>query len=205
MRRTGESSVKVYGLPRTFTNLAAWLVDRNFLRVRAWHHGPDWRENGDPGDKHGPPLELPGMDGYVLCVKSPLAWLASMLRYRPAPLSALVPLWNRRGAQFLAFAERVDSSIIVRYEDVLRDKREALDAISDALGLEPSRAPYIFPPNAMWRGGDNMRGAVTETVFDAAYYRERRYMSAFTGSEIDGVRVALDGAVMRGLRYEIGG
>ena len=165
--RPKMTHLKLFGLMRTCTNLAAWMMEENFREVRVWHNRGAW--------KHGRPLDT-GDDGYLICVKNPLAWVDSMMRYRPAPLPALVESWNSGNRAYLAFLEAKPAAHLVRHEDLLVDYDQVLDGLGGALSLECLNSSYRRQDRAMWRGGDDMRGAATSGEFDISYYTERRYL-----------------------------
>src|SRR4051812_23752277 len=75
--RVPKVPVKIFGLQRTGTNLAAALLSRNF-QVKLIEHGTEWK-HGRVGDAsrtwNGSPV------GFVLCVRNPYSWLVSCYRY----------------------------------------------------------------------------------------------------------------------------
>lgn len=171
--------MKIYGLPRTFTNLAAWLIDKGFKDVRAWHHGPKWKKNGDFGDKHGAPVEVDGMDYYLLCVKHPYTWIESCLRYkqpknkffrkifRMIKPRGLARLYNKRGKEFLEFKK----GLIVRHEDLFDDLGGVMRRISDEWGLERTDLSEL-PKDCMGRGGDVFRHKIKDKPFRRREHQE---------------------------------
>jgi len=200
------TNLALYGLPRTFTNLLGWLVEANFRDVRCHHGvGVDW--------KHTTRLhEIDGMDGYLLCAKDPFAWCASMLRYKPKPLSELVARWNEWGRNALAFAPRGSThATLVKYEWVLECPSLELFELGRDFGLidhiatpTPADRMWDLQPNTMLRGGNDMRGdaAVSNQPFDPSYYTERKYLSEFSEAQLALIRRRLDPKVVEGLGYQ---
>lgn len=193
-------NLKIYGLPRSCTNLVAWLVDENFPPTRAWHHGPRWSRNGDEGDKHFAPVALPSMQGYLLCVKGPFSWIASIRGYRPAPVATLAKRWSKRGREFIRFLDAREDAIVLRHRDLLTDPETELDRIATAFDLE--RTPETRLPRwKLARGGDQMRGVTTDEEFDPLYYLDRKFMRRFTEPEIAIVKSTLDAEVVEAFGY----
>jgi hypothetical protein len=126
----GMKYIKQWGLKRSGTNAARFMVEANFREVRVladvlgWKHGPpslepewDWRkwypERGS-GTHH--PLNEDEMAGvraasrqgaimHMLLVKDPYAWLVSSLRWRGTPLkSAGRELIKKRIGRWLSWS-----------------------------------------------------------------------------------------------------
>ncbi len=147
--------VKIFGLQRTGTNLAAWQVTRNFSAnmIKRWEIC--W--------KHGKYEEDAWTDRckFVLCVRHPLEQIASMYRYYcvhadsasvPPPqfvqsmtfadfcksecyeFASPVERWNLMTHHWL---DRLpaDRTIVVRQEDQIDDQLMVLGAIHRHLGL----------------------------------------------------------------------
>jgi hypothetical protein len=188
------TNLKLFGLMRTCTNLAAWMMEENFLEVRVWHNRGAW--------KHGRPLDT-GDDGYLICVKNPLAWIDSMMRYRPAPLPTLVESWNSGNRACLAFLEAKPEAHLVRHEDLLADYDQVLDRLGGALSLEGLNSPHRRQDRAMWRGGDDLRGAVTSGEFDISYYTERRYLLSMSKDARALIRDLASPEVCESLGYDL--
>ena len=184
-------NIKLYGLPRSCTNYVAWLLDHNFSQTTAWHSRGGWKHAETP-------CEVMGMDGYALAWKGPYAWLASMLRYQPAPLSQLVGRWNRTARGHLDFAaaltERGIPWAIIQHEDIVRDVAAVVYVAGRVLGLEPT---YRGTPRTQ------RRHAVTDEPFDAAYYTEARYLARFSPDDRRRIEEELDPAAVRGLGYTL--
>jgi len=194
-------NVKLYGLQRSCTNYAAWLLDTNFREARTWHDGGAW--------KHSPmPVTLSRMDGYALCHKNPYAWVDSFIRYQEAkglvvaPLPAFIDRWNTASAAYLEFAEMTPFAVTIRHESLLMDLDGELDRIGARLDIE--REPRMVEmPCEMWRGGDNMRHAITGAAFDPAYYTSGQYLKRYTPDDLEAFSSGLDAATMRRLNYEV--
>lgn len=191
-----ESNIKIYGLKRSWTNLAAWLIDHHLVGARAWHEGPGWKR-GDLGDKHNVPARLPAVDGYLFCVKDPYGWVASMRRYGVRnPTRVLVGLWNRRGRQYVtAVAAQASCSqpvLLIRYEEVLRDTRGVIEKFGSTFDLALADTRCLLPKRAMRRSNDKVRHLVSDRTFDVTYYTERRYLEELGSSVVEEIAAGLD-------------
>ena len=188
----------------------ARLVELNFPGVRVWHHGPQWTKEGDPGDKHGPPVVLDGMAGYLLCTKHPLAWVESMLRYRPAAVSDLVRRWNGWCRAAVAFGRRSPRGphppvAVVGYEELLTFAAGALAVVGRRLGL-PAFGHFTDEPNTMLRGGDAMRGddAVGPHSFDRReWYLEEKWREALPPEMRARAKALIDVEATEAIGYEV--
>lgn len=174
-------NIKLYGLQRSGTNYIARLIEKNFRNVRVWHNGPDekfW--------KHGPPQEAPGMDGYLLLVKNPFAWVVSYRKYMQdgKNVQQLCELYNTRLSEFLDFrAAHPDIAAIAAYESALEDLDYFLDAVFQFYKIEERAVDrYLDELWTMWRGGDDIRGkeALTNIIFKKSYYRDKEYLKELT-------------------------
>ena len=180
------TNLKTYGLQRSGTNYLIRLVEQNFADVRVWHHHPGWRKDGDPGDKHGPLIELPDMDGYLLVSKGPYAWIDSMQRYQPGRVSDLVGRWNQWAENAVRFAFAVEPMrVVMRYrEELLVNLASTLDWIGQRFCLDRATPTIEDEPKELRRGGDAVRGGESVTRSDftrRAYYLERQYLDAMPG------------------------
>ena len=77
-RQNCPVNLKLYGLPRTGTNILAYNIMQTWPEVKVWHNGsPSGRETW----KHGSLIELDDIDGYLICLRDYDSWLQSMQNY----------------------------------------------------------------------------------------------------------------------------
>lgn len=136
-------NVQVFGLPRSGTNLMAYMLDTCFDGVRAWH-----------GSKHGVPQLVNGMDAYVLITKTKLQWVASYKRYtdRPNPFQSH-EAWTTSALHFARICPR---ATYVLFDTLVSEPRRVLEVIGDRCELgEPTS--WEIPSRRLGRGGDKRR------------------------------------------------
>lgn len=147
---------------------------------------------GDPYWKHCYFRELSDIDGYIISVKHPHAWLVSVKRYyHRAEVKGDVhsrPLaehWMHKNASYLQAREERDDVFIVRYEDLLQDPITQLEKISSFFDLEKEKEGFDIEerekaPKGMWY----------EEVEDAdeanrRYYLEEEFYDDLPEEEFD--------------------
>jgi hypothetical protein len=89
--------LKLYGLPRTGTNIAAYNIMKTWPGlVRVWHNNGPEDPDGENYWKHGEIKEVPGIDGYILCCRSWYEneqWKESFTEYLEKKTVCIDPRW----------------------------------------------------------------------------------------------------------------
>lgn len=160
-----------------------------------------------PGWKHAIPETVPAADAHVIHVKHPYAWLLSMERWWGVgdrverTLRKAHAAWDARDAVMRAHATRLDAyaalvrgwrcalpserTLVVRYEDVLRDVSREVERIAETAGATVEGTPAL-PGQRV-----DSRGSKTKTSFDPTYYTDERWVEELSRSELE----ELDGLV----------
>lgn len=168
-------NLKLYGNFRSCTNITKHMVEAAFPSVRVWHHGTA----GHPAfHKHGLPKQAPGMDGYLLCIKHPVAWMGSVNRYRPTDPRFLALWWNTHTEALCNFLTVQDRAMLVRHEDWLEDSGLVLRKVRATFHLAGD-TNISLPTQAAARGGDNTAHTLDAHPFDAEPYQEKRWWGMF--------------------------
>ena len=142
------------------------------------------------------------MDGYLVCVKHPFAWIDSMMRYRGGDPEKHAATWSEANRQYLGFRPS-SPRMLIRYEDALAEPCRILASIAEVFGLERKARLWILTNIRMARGGDKARLLMMKKPFDATHYTERRFMLRFTAEQIVAIRGCLDRDLCAALGYEV--
>lgn len=173
--------LKQWGLKRSGTNYARWMIEANVPGVRVladvggWKHAPpaaptwdeaDWYPEGRPGETPQVLEQLPqikaawesGGVGHLLCVRRPMAWIAGYHRYvgqRPtlSSIGEACSRWNLRARKFLNFRSQHPEAMIVLYERFVEDPQLVLAELCGLFGLETPESVTI-PPRRLRNRGD---------------------------------------------------
>jgi Sulfotransferase family len=200
--------IKQYGEKRTGTNVLRALLYSHFRDVTVLMHVL--------GDKHSPPSPdargcRPGTLGFVVSVKHPYAWLASVRRFAlldpqsPAPdTRAACERFNANYRSWLALrAEHGERVVVVRYERLLAHPSACLARIARSLGLERQTAGAIdLPANVVVPTRcDHMPTRTAPVPFDRDYYVRRDYLADLSDADKDTMRARIDWAQLAPYGY----
>ncbi len=78
--------LKLYGLPRTYTNWVAYNIMKTWPEVKVWSNNGPFSPNSEAFWKHGVMKEVKGINGYIFIGKEWKVWKRSMKRYLPLNL-----------------------------------------------------------------------------------------------------------------------
>ncbi len=78
--------LKLYGLPRTYTNWIAFNIMKTWPEVKVWGNNGPFSPDSEAFWKHGVMKEVKGINGYILVSKEWKVWKRSMKRYLPLNL-----------------------------------------------------------------------------------------------------------------------
>jgi hypothetical protein len=200
--------IKQYGEKRTGTNVLRALLHAHYRDITVLMHVL--------GDKHSPPSPLvggyrPGELGFVVSVKHPYAWLASVRRFAlldpqsPAPgTQAACERFNANYRSWLALrAEHGERVVVVQYEELLADPSASLARIARRLGLQRQTAGAIELPAHVvvptrW---DHMPARTAPVLFDGAYYMRRAYLADLSDADKETMRARIDWAQLTPYGY----
>ena len=200
--------IKQYGEKRTGTNVLRALLHAHYRDVTVLMHML--------GDKHSPPGPLvagyrPGELGFVVSVKHPYAWLASVRRFAlldprsPAPaVLAACDRFNANYRSWLALrGEHGERVAVVPYEELLADPSASLAGVARRLGLERQTAGAIELPArvvvpARW---DHLPARTAPVPFDRAYYARRDYLAELNDTDKETMRARIDWAQLAPYGY----
>ncbi len=208
------SYVKIYGLPRTCTNLVTHLIRQNFhARVFAnqlgWKHGPNlWRE----GDQiAGCPLK------FVICVRHPYSWLVSFYRFETeghgltTDFSAFVrgncntyqnrnPIdrYNLLVRMWLGLAVSPECAQVVRAESIQADQIATLQTLERQLSFRRRHSQLQDERHQV--GPDEQ---IRRRNFDADYYQSQRFLAHYDPRLLSFVNERIDQDLMNTLQYRI--
>jgi hypothetical protein len=212
---------KMFGLQRTGTNLMRLLMLKNFHvhsaeRGGEWKHGPASKEL--QRQWNGLPMH------FVLCVKTPYAWIFSCYRYfcrsagsdrTVAPqfrkqrdmtfeqfvysptyeFENPVDRWNRMYQHWLQVLPK-DRTLVVRQEDQLEQQETVLTRAAKEFQLAPKANPFIVMDHHI---GVDMRVGGS---MDRSFYMKRQYLDAYSNLTLDFVNDRLNWHLMEKFNYE---
>ena len=222
-------TLKLYGLPRTATTVAKWMIEKNLdVSVLA----------SVAGSKHGPYclLELGvNVDGVVLVTKNPYAWLWSIFRWAKTkkkyqcgknfaamlrePIVSPNPgyrdcypnpiVWfNMMNYHWLSINR--EKVAVVQHESIVLKPVKTMQAVADAFGL--AHRPGGFRPcpnvvrasvaNGKDTGGD-WASAERPEKFQRTFYVNKQYLANFTAADLKHANDWLDKDMMRRLGYSL--
>lgn len=170
--------IKLFGLQRSGTNYIADMAERHFPATVVQSTGARWK-HATPAPGPIDPLHWGKQwpDGYLLIVKSPGAWLSSMLRYSRAPTRdpyALAFMWNVHVYYALRF--KAPNTCKLFYNHCLADEWAVLRAMAKAWNLE--EPPALLHRRKVFRRCNEHTPPderTTGDVFDKGYYLEMAY------------------------------
>lgn len=203
--------VQQYGLPRSGTNLAKWILEKNYdIEVLTNQHG--W--------KHGAynlPNQTEERIPLVVCVRDPFSWLAAYWRwvrgfvphktfvdfiYQSGPGRGRLEQW---AVHLWSFANRYWLSIgaaEIGYDRLLVDPEEECDmALLELIGLTHRKPEKVFETPKKNVSG----GAITRPTDELrAYELEKKYLNEWWTEELIAfVAKRLDMKLMGVLGYEV--
>lgn len=204
--------IKIYGLPRTCTNLLTVLLRRNYLvnvysNELGWKHGPNLYRQGDTID--GAILR------FAVCVKHPYSWLVSLYRFdRRANDHRVsfrefvrgqcrvyngrnpIEMYNLLNRMWMGLAVDPGLVRIVRSEDLQTNQTEALQRLESTFGLVRTRAEFDTETNRV--GPDEQ---IRNRAFDLEWYRRRKYLEFYDEELLEYVDSRIDGELMERFGY----
>ena len=158
--------LKLFGLPRTCTNLTKYMVERYTVEdVTVWHHRPGVEDC--IFHKHGGPRVTPGADGYLLCWKPRDLWVESIRRRTPwLDKSLALEVWGADVAVQFSFQVYHPSlkCFVVSSQAWLDDPKGTMRLLCKTFGLT-LRGNCALPTNALNRGGDALPTVETDVVW----------------------------------------
>jgi len=192
--------LQILGARRTGTNYVEALLKHNFhveVRREKKHYVWSRYEIEKQVAEHG-------IQGFILCVKNPYAWLDSMIRWRNKcahnwkPYSGPDPAIGtaEQGAGYFtedqiqiwcsyygcwdtidkAHFASVPPIFVVRYETLLANLRSVMWELRHGFNLEPK-----YEPLYTWKdlpGRANVNGGITKQTHDRTYFLEGKYMKS---------------------------
>ncbi len=155
--------LKLYGLPRTYTNWVAYNIMKTWPEVKVWHNNGPFSPNAEAFWKHGQFKSVKGIDGYIFVHKTWREWKCSMERYLKLGLIKM----DERFLWFIYHGWQRDVNIFDAGNDepcfVFSSRYEGIGGLKDAMsnlyaelkaefGLPDN--PYHYETKRMWRSGD---------------------------------------------------
>ncbi|WP_417730717.1 hypothetical protein [Rosistilla oblonga] len=213
-QRQVARAVKIYGLPRTCTNLAAVLLRKNFdVAVYAnelgWKHGPNLMWCGDK--VKGERLV------YVFCTRHPYAWLVSAYRFEIGsgfqhrsfsdfvlgtsqvyPNQNPVDVYNVLNRVWLRMAVSRHRIYHLRSESLQQCQRGAMQQIGKTLHLASAGGDFRSVRERI--GPDE---TVRQQDFDPSWYRRKQYLEFFDDRLLRDVNARLDTDLVGDLGYQL--
>ncbi|TWT91909.1 alpha-mannosyltransferase [Neorhodopirellula pilleata] len=209
-----ESFVKIYGLPRSCTNLISHLLRLNFAtdvlqNQLGWKHGPNLWCQGD--QIHGNPLK------FVICVRHPYSWLASFYRFekqgRRTQCSFAdfvlgssrtyqgrnpIDRYNLLVRMWLGMAIDPVFAQVVRSETIQEDQFAVLRTLERQLKL--TRLNPELVDEKLRVGPDEQ---IRDRTFDLNYYQSQRFLSQYDDALLAQVNDRLDRDLLGSLQYRL--
>lgn len=213
-KRRVARAVKIFGLPRTCTNLAAVLLRKNYnatvyANELGWKHGPNVLWCGDKVE--GERLV------YLLCTRHPYAWLVSAYRFEKGsgfqhrsfndfvlgtsqvyPGQNPVEVYNVLNRIWFHMSNSRDQVCHLRSESLQRNQRGSIRQVGKALRLASNDGD--FQPVQKRIGPDE---AVRQHDFDPSWYRRKQYLEFFDDRLMRDVNERLDRDLIGDLGYKL--
>jgi hypothetical protein len=122
-------------------------------------------------------------------------WYTVRRELAPPVYADPIAMWNDKGAAFLALAERVPETMLLRYEDVVVDPEAHLARIAARFGL--AHRPGGF------RNDDESTKTRDDRKFDdyRRYYGEERWRADLPAAVAAQIAVRVDERVLQRLGY----
>jgi hypothetical protein len=209
-----RSYLKIYGMPRTCTNLLTHLIRQNFhaevfANRLGWKHGPNLFREGD--QINGCPLK------FVVCVRHPYSWLVSFYRFEvqgrgltctfPEFVRGTCKTYRNRNPierynllvrMWQGLAVTPESAQIVRSETLQSDQLATLKGLAEKLSL-PARNSGVQSERRRVGPDEQVR----RREFDVSYYRDHRYLAHYDAELLAFVNRRLDHDLMMTLQYRV--
>lgn len=206
--------IKIYGMPRTCTNLVTHLLRQNFhaevfANRLGWKHGPNLYREGD--SIHGRPLQ------FVICVRHPYSWLTSFYRFevQGRGLTCSFPDFVRgtcktyRGRNpierynllvrmWQGLAVNPNCAQIIRSETLQSNQPSTLQELASQLSLKQKR-PQLQSERRRIGPDEQIR----RREFDASYYQDHRYLTHYDSELLGYVNDRVDQDLIAGLQYRL--
>lgn len=204
---------KVYGLKRSGTNYAQWLINNNFencfnlINYWGWKHGLPIIDKSNDSCEHSretsrvykhkwenrcapyvQEIEESHSNNtlkYVFCVKNPYSWLYSM---RKAKMNPQLKRWNDVNRAYVEFHENnPECSFIVRFEDHYGGFSHVLERMRTQFSLDMSHVQYV---NQDFIIGANQK--VQDVGFDLSFYEREEYMDSLSKKDLTRIQENVD-------------
>jgi hypothetical protein len=215
--------IKQYGLPRSGTNYARYLIEQNYkTRVivdkEGWKHG--YISNN-----------LPPRRKCVLVCKNPFSWLSSIYQFhsktdwsdihikKPKSMSEFlrvefigyhlgnliahknpITCWNDMHRHWLAIKHTKRLVSILRHEDLINNAEESLRKLASELLLVKKGTTFIDTKNTFGRIGDGIVRP-TNNLFPTLYYQNKTYMELFSQEDVTWINNQIDTEIVTKLNY----
>ena len=193
------NKLKIYGLKRTGTNFFKRLIEANYEvcideNSLGWKHGPYIQHLISSNKKlHS-----------VILIKHPLAWLDSIHRHLKSNWNFAHLCkhyaweWTTMYMYWDDFTRKNTDSIIVRYEDLLKNSDATLCRVSKKFNIHKrnriyTEIDYIVTPSKKLLNG----------IFDKSYYLQKKYMKSFSDNLIKSIYEILDDGLLKKYEYTI--
>ncbi|KKN03538.1 hypothetical protein LCGC14_1106790 [marine sediment metagenome] len=155
--------LKLYGLPRTYTNWVAYNIMKTWPEVKVWHNNGPSSPNAEAFWKHGEFRVVKGIDGYIHVCKNLKAWKSSMDRYLPLGLIELDERflnfvwrgWVNRSQVFEVITSSKHYFFNPESENI-GDLKKSMQGLFLEIGAEFDlpMVPFHYETKRMWRSGD---------------------------------------------------
>lgn len=198
------SFIRQYGLQRSGTCYTQFLFESNF-DVKVLNREPD---------KHTPPTFPPDVPS-VLSVKHPFSWSLSIWAYwrkrqkkgiptkfKTFCITAALPLWNKRMAQFLAMAKTVKTLAVVRSEDLLNNSKNVITTAAETFELERTSKKWVTSNKAM---RPIHGGKPSSKNFDHKKYTRKLWLEKYSKELLLKAQDTVDERLMRVFEYKMDG
>jgi len=223
--------IKQYGAKRTGTNYLRWLLEANFdniiilTNILGWKHGchvdkVDWSGKGWDHRRPKSSAALAKMVTpelikaynkrlirYSVLIKNPYAYYVSNVRLWPSKdthkrAHELASTWNMLYSNWTKIGE-TKWGLITRFEDILLDKKEALNDIADKFKLV--HVDNISDTNRSLRALNestiHKSQFIKKKKFNASFYLNKEYMNFIDKKTLEILNKTLDKELMKKFGY----
>ena len=195
--------IKQFGLQRTGTNAIVRLLEANYdvqvaTNIGGWKHGVYRRDIMHR--TYGGDLDC------IVCIRSPLAWISSMFRYRPKGETLAqhvakdhhAAIWSTYYRSFMRLKIPDRRIVFVRFEDLILNPLQTTRNTVKALGLAPEIKGGTFEfCETRIDSGDRDTGV----KYDPGWHLRQGHLSEYNEAMLEQIRMRLDWQVVEHFNY----
>ncbi len=206
--------IKIYGVQNSGSIYLEWLIKHNIDVPMDIDYELGWKHRLAPSQ--GEVSSIHKQNTVFICiVKNPYSWMISthkrphghlvlkklkfgdFIRYSYGDYQNPVILWNKKNSSYLELKNYVDSFMLIRYEDLLKNPKGIIEDIADKT---ESKMPVFF--KNMQYSLSRKRGK-TSHRFHVEHYLDGKWKNNLRREHVKQINGFLDEKLMKELNYTI--